>query len=81
VTRRETTVFGTAYAANNKDPRTPWDTVKVGTRVQTGQDGATPFFRQTKYTTLGSPVPLAKGTEMLRYGPRMRCATTTPPPR
>jgi hypothetical protein len=66
VTRRETTVFGTVYAATRADPRTPWDTVKTTAgRVQTGQDGRTNFFRQTKYKTLADPVALAKGTEML----------------
>lgn len=66
ISRRETTVYGTVYAQIFKDPRTPWDTVKTsGNKVQTGQDGRTPFFRQTKYTTLGSPVALVKGTEML----------------
>jgi hypothetical protein len=66
ITRRETTVFGTRYATIFKDPRTPWDTVKTtGGAVQTGQDGKTKFFRQTKYTSLGSSVPLVKGAEML----------------
>jgi hypothetical protein len=66
ITRRETTVWGTPYASTKSDPRTPWDTVKTsGGKVQTGQDGKTPFFRQGKYTSLGSNVPLAKGTEML----------------
>lgn len=66
ITRRETTVFGTVYATVFKDPRTPWDTVKTTSgAVQTGQDGRTKFFRQTKYTSLGSSVPLVKGTEML----------------
>jgi hypothetical protein len=66
VTRRESTVWGTTYADTKSDPRTPWDTVKTGGgKVQTGQDGKTPFFRQLKYTTLAANVPLAKGTEML----------------
>ena len=66
ITRRETTVFGTRYATIFKDPRTPWDTVKTtGGAIQTGQDGKTRFFRQTKYTSLGSSVPLVKGAEML----------------
>jgi hypothetical protein len=66
VTRRESTVWGTVYADTKSDPRTPWDTVKTTAgKVQTGQDGKTPFFRQGKYTTLASNVPLAKGTEML----------------
>lgn len=66
IARRETTVFGTRYATIFKDPRTPWDTVKTTSgSVQTGQDGKTKFFRQTKYTSLGSSVPLVKGAEML----------------
>ncbi len=66
ISRRETSVYGTVYAQVFHDPRTPWDTVKTsGNKIQTGQDGRTPFFRQTKYTSLGSPVALAKGTEML----------------
>jgi hypothetical protein len=66
ITRRETTVFGTVYATIFKDPRTPWDTVKTTSgAVQTGQDGKTKFFRQTKYTSLSSSVPLVKGAEML----------------
>ena len=66
IARRETTVFGTRYATIFKDPRTPWDTVKTTSgAVQTGQDGKTKFFRQTKYTSLGSSVPLVKGAEML----------------
>lgn len=66
VVRRESTVWGTVYANSKSDPRTPWDTVKTSSgKVQTGQDGKTPFFRQEKYTTLASPIPLTKGTEML----------------
>jgi hypothetical protein len=65
ITRKETTVFGTVYATIFKDPRTPWDTVKTGTTITKGQDGKTNFFRQTKYTSLGSAVPLVKGAEML----------------
>ncbi|HVZ76821.1 MAG TPA: RagB/SusD family nutrient uptake outer membrane protein, partial [Gemmatimonadaceae bacterium] len=65
-TRRELTVYGTYWATQSaKDPRTPWDTVKVGTKIQTGQDGKTPFFRQDKYVGLGDLIPLTKGTEML----------------
>lgn len=66
ITRRETTVFGTVFATIFKDPRTPWDTIKTTSgAIQTGQDGKTRFFRQTKYTSLGSPVPLVRGAEML----------------
>jgi hypothetical protein len=64
--RREMTVWGTQWAATNSDPRTPWDTVFTASRkVQTGNDGHTPFFRQDKYVTLADGIPLAKGTEML----------------
>ncbi|HET9682641.1 MAG TPA: RagB/SusD family nutrient uptake outer membrane protein [Gemmatimonadaceae bacterium] len=66
ISRRETTVWDTPWDSTRSDPRTPWDTVKTTAgKVQTGQDGKTPFFRQKKYTSLGSLVPLAKGTEML----------------
>ena len=65
ITRREVTVWGTYWAGVFKDPRTPWDTVKTGTTITKGQDGKTNFFRQTKYTALGSSVPLVKGAEML----------------
>jgi starch-binding outer membrane protein, SusD/RagB family len=66
ITRREVTVWGTYWATQPKtDPRTPWDTVKTGSTITKGQDGKTNFFRQMKYTSLGSPVPLVKGSEML----------------
>lgn len=66
-TRREYTVYNTQWAQNsNKDPRVPWDTVKTSAgKIQTGQDGKTPFFRQMKYKGLDAEIPLAKGTEML----------------
>ncbi|MDP9349031.1 MAG: RagB/SusD family nutrient uptake outer membrane protein [Gemmatimonadota bacterium] len=64
--RREYTVFNTQWARVSRDPRVPWDTVKTSTgRVQTGQDGRTPFFQQKKYQTLDADIPLTKGTEML----------------
>lgn len=64
ITRSESSVFGTVYAGNNKEPRATWDTVKTGTTVTKGANG-TPVFRQTKYKTLAAPVALTKGTEML----------------
>ena len=65
-TRREFTVYNTQWAQVFRDPRVPWDTIKTSSGgIQTGQDGRTPFFRQRKYTTNGSDVPLVKGTEML----------------
>ncbi len=65
ITRREVTVFNTVWVAD-RDTRVPYDTVRTAAGgFQTGQDGATRFFRQRKYVTIGDPVPLAKGTEML----------------
>jgi hypothetical protein len=66
--RREFTVFGTMWAQVFNDPRVPWDTIYTNsnkTAIQKGQDGKTNFFRQRKYTDLGSDIPLVKGTEML----------------
>jgi hypothetical protein len=64
--RREFTVFGTQWAQVFNDPRVPWDTIKTSSgAIQKGQDGKTNFFRQKKYTDLGSDIPLTKGTEML----------------
>jgi len=65
INRREVTVFGTEWVAT-PDPRSRYDTVRTTAGgFQTGQDGRTRFFRQAKYLTIGDPVPLAKGTEML----------------
>jgi hypothetical protein len=65
-TRSEYTVFNTQWAQVFKDPRVPWDTVKTSSgALAVGQDGRTTFFRQRKYTTLASDIPLVKGTEML----------------
>lgn len=58
--RREYTVFNTQWAQVTNDPRVPWVTTTA-----LGQDGRTPFYRQTKYPNLDSDVPLVKGTEML----------------
>lgn len=63
--RREFSLYNTMWAQVFKDPRVPWDTIKTSTGIQTGQDGKTPYFRQAKYTTLGSAIALVKGTEML----------------
>ena len=61
ISRREVTVWNTVWVAD-RDPRVLYDTVKTGTTITKGQDGATNFFRQRKYITLGDPVALAKGT-------------------
>ena len=65
INRREVTVFNTVWVAD-RDTRVPYDTVRTASGgFQTGQDGVTRFFRQRKYITLGDPVALARGTEML----------------
>lgn len=57
-------VYGTQWSRT--DPRTPWDTAKTSSgAVQKGQNGTTPWFKQGKYKTLASPIPLTKGSEML----------------
>jgi len=64
--RREFSVYGSQWAKVFKDPRVPWDSIKVSSgAMQTAQDGVTPFFRQAKYKDLGGDIPLAKGAEML----------------
>lgn len=64
INRREVTVWNTVWVAD-RDARVPFDTVRTGTVITKGQDGVTNFFRQRKYATLGDPVALARGTEML----------------
>ncbi len=64
ISRREVTVWNTVWVTD-RDTRVLYDTVKTGTVITKGQDGATNFFRQKKYLTIGDPVALAKGTEML----------------
>jgi hypothetical protein len=64
--RREFSLYNTSWAKVFGDTRVPWDTIKVASgAIQTGQDGKTPYFRQRKYTDLGSDIPVVKGTEML----------------
>ena len=64
--RFEITVYNTQWATVFRDPRVPWDTLydSSGRRVRNGQDGRTPHFRQQKYPTFDSDIPLVKGTEM-----------------
>jgi starch-binding outer membrane protein, SusD/RagB family len=65
IIRREVTVFNTVWVST-PDPRVAYDTVRTATGgFQTGQDGATRFFRQRRYVGLGDPVALARGQEML----------------
>lgn len=64
INRREVTVWNTVWVAD-RDPRVPYDTVRTGTTLTRGQDGSTIFFRQRKFLTIGDPVALARGTEML----------------
>ncbi|MGH9884898.1 MAG: hypothetical protein ACREBE_05195 [bacterium] len=53
LTRSETSVFGTVYASNNKEPRATWDTVRTGAAVTKGANG-TPVFRQDEIQDTGS---------------------------
>ncbi len=79
ISRREITVWNTQWVAN-RDTRVPYDTVKTSSgAIQTGQDGTTRFFRQKKYTTLGDPVALVRGAEMLliRAEERLRANDVT----
>jgi len=63
--RREFSLYNTSWAKVFGDPRVPWDTIKASNgTIQKGQDGITPYFRQAKYTDLGSDIPVVKGTEM-----------------
>lgn len=64
INRREVTVWNTTWVAD-RDVRTPYDTVRTGSVITKGQDGTTNFFRQRKYLTIGDPVALVRGTEML----------------
>ncbi len=66
ISRREYSVYDTPWANVFNDPRVPWDSVYTsGGQVQTGNDGKTVFFRQTKYTSVASNIPLSTGAEML----------------
>ncbi len=63
--RREYTVYLTPWATVFGDPRVQWDTIKTSSgAIQKGQDGKTNYFRQKKFTDLGTDIPLAKGQEM-----------------
>jgi starch-binding outer membrane protein, SusD/RagB family len=63
--RNELTVFSTPWANVFRDPRVPWDTIYQGASraIQKGQDGKTNMFRQKKYVSHDTEVPIAKGTE------------------
>jgi hypothetical protein len=63
--RREFSLYNTSWANVFGDPRVPWDTLKTTNgSIQKGQDGITPYFRQSKYIDLGADIPVVKGTEM-----------------
>jgi starch-binding outer membrane protein, SusD/RagB family len=64
--RFEITVYNTFWAGVAKDPRVPWDTLldASGKKPRNGQDGRTPHFRQRKYPSFDTDIPLVKGTEM-----------------
>jgi starch-binding outer membrane protein, SusD/RagB family len=64
--RFEITVYNTFWANVASDPRVPWDTLfdASGLKPRNGQDGRTPHFRQRKYPSFDTDIPLVKGTEM-----------------
>ena len=64
IARREVTVWNTVWV-EDRDTRVLYDTVRTGNVITKGQDGVTNFFRQRKYITLGDPVALVRGAEML----------------
>ncbi|MDH3455708.1 MAG: RagB/SusD family nutrient uptake outer membrane protein, partial [Gemmatimonadota bacterium] len=57
--REEMSAFNTLADRLGPDPRAPW--VDEGA---TGADGVHPHYKQTKYSDLGSDIPVVKGTEM-----------------
>jgi hypothetical protein len=64
-TRREFTVYSTMWANYPDDPRVPWFIPLDGSgNVLKGQDGATPHYRQDKYTDPGDDVKLTHYAEM-----------------
>lgn len=64
--RKEISIYGSVWEAYSNDPRVPWAIKydKAG-QVEKGQDGATPFYQQFKYTSQDDDIALVKGTEML----------------
>lgn len=64
--RKEFTVFSTAWEGVTDDPRMPWE-IKLDNsgQVERGQDGETPFYQQQKLLTQDDDIRLTHGSEML----------------
>jgi hypothetical protein len=64
--RKEFTVFSTAWEDVTNDPRMPWE-IKLDNsgQVERGQDGETPFYQQQKLLTQDDDIRLTHGSEML----------------
>jgi hypothetical protein len=64
--RKEFTVFTTAWEAVTDDPRMPWEIrYDASGQVSVGQDGETPFYQQQKLETEDDDIALTHGPEML----------------
>ncbi len=64
--RKEFTVFNSMWETITTDPRVVWEVVLDNAmQVEKGQDGETDFYRQLKFLTEDTDIPLTKGTEML----------------
>jgi hypothetical protein len=64
--RKEFTVFSTAWEDVTDDARMPWE-IKLDNsgQVERGQDGETPFYQQQKLLTQDDDIRLTHGSEML----------------
>ena len=71
---------GPAYQATHwNDPRAPWDTLYTASgAIQKGANGNTPAFKQRKYDTQTTNIPLVKGTEMLLLRAEAALRESTP---
>jgi hypothetical protein len=64
--RKEFTVFSTAWEDVTSDPRMPWEIKRDNSgQVERGQDGETPFYQQQKLLTQDDDIRLTHGSEML----------------
>lgn len=64
--RKEFTVFSTAWEDITDDPRMPWEIrLDNSGQVERGQDGETPFYQQQKLLTEDDDIRLTHGSEML----------------
>ena len=66
--RQEMSAFDAlAGSFDPPEARAPYQDCRIdptGCNNSVGADGTTPFLKQLKYPTIGSDIPLVKGTEM-----------------